>query len=228
MVGAQDHILNSCLVSFRSTRKLALVSILLKDTKTLTVEGFKLSVQWSGVLHVSLDHTCPFLGLWSGYGTSLVELSLTVFGVCIGVCRNPWYRSATGCWLMKTSQKQADFTVFALDPSCARAPFTPPGYAGSIKANNIIEIHYQEEHDYFIFGYKIHQHMWYSYSGLKQLLCQIFFFFQNVNLVSEVPGRNGLFINIIKMFCQMKHRLSLLFLIYFWFIHFIRGINLVY
>ena len=30
----------------------------------------------------------------------------------------------------KLAKKQADLTVFALDPQDARAPFAPPGYTG--------------------------------------------------------------------------------------------------
>ena len=38
---------------------------------------------------------------------------------------------------MKISQKQADLTVFTLDPRGARAPFAPPGYADDIGNFNL-------------------------------------------------------------------------------------------
>ena len=51
-------------------------------------------------------------------------------------------RGATGCWMIKISQKQADFTVFALNPKGARAlPSQPPGYAG-VQLTNVAVIIY--------------------------------------------------------------------------------------
>ena len=37
--------------------------------------------------------------------------------------------------LDKMSPKQADFTVFAVDPQGTRTPFAPPGYAGAFKTS---------------------------------------------------------------------------------------------